>query len=316
MSNVDPCGIAEQAVEFCCDGDRLWGILTRPLDNGVGLAVLVIVGGPQYRVGSHRQFVQLARSLAKRGFPVLRFDHRGMGDSTGQRRSFENIEHDIRAAIDVLYLNEPALRGVALWGLCDGASAALMFGSSDPRVRGIIAANPWARDDASLAATHVRHYYGARLLQRDFWLRLLTGRFDWMTSLRSFASNLRRASAHLLARGPIGTGAEDASFRARMVRGLAGFSGQTLLLLSENDLTAREFADHAAQSAEWRRLLDGPSVKRVDLADSDHTFSRRIWRECIETATAEWLAQLADTGGSRASAGAVAAPINLAGEGA
>jgi hypothetical protein len=137
-----------------------------------------------------------------------------------------------------------------------------------------------------------------------------------MASLRSFASNLRRASAHLLARGPIGTGAEDASFRARMARGLAGFSGQTLLLLSENDLTAREFADHAAQSAEWRRLLDGPSVKRVDLADSDHTFSRRVWRECIETATAEWLAQLADTGGSRASAGTVAAPINLAGEGA
>jgi alpha/beta superfamily hydrolase len=48
--------------------------------------VLVIVGGPQYRAGSHRQFTLLARSLAEQGFAVLRFDYRGMGDSTGAMR--------------------------------------------------------------------------------------------------------------------------------------------------------------------------------------------------------------------------------------
>jgi hypothetical protein len=191
-----------------------------------------------------------------------------------------------------------------------------MFGGSDPRVRGIIAANPWARDDASLAATHVRHYYGARLLQPDFWARLVTGRFDWKASLRSLGSNLRRASRYLLARRTTGAGAADVSFRGRMARGLAGFGGPTLLLLSENDLTAREFAAYAARTAEWSLLLDRPTVSRVDLPESDHTFSRRVWRERVEAITGDWLAQLAGAGGARTSLAGSASSIHTASEGA
>jgi len=47
-------------------------------------------------VGSHRQFVQLARRLAKQGYPTLRFDYRGMGDSEGVYRSFENVGPDLQ----------------------------------------------------------------------------------------------------------------------------------------------------------------------------------------------------------------------------
>ena len=46
----------------------------------VATAVLVVVGGPQVRAGSHRHFVQLARHLATHGHAVMRFDVRGMGD--------------------------------------------------------------------------------------------------------------------------------------------------------------------------------------------------------------------------------------------
>ena len=59
--------------------------------NPTTTGVLLIVGGPQYRVGSHRQFVQLARSLAQLDIPVLRFDYSGMGDSAGDKKSFEQI---------------------------------------------------------------------------------------------------------------------------------------------------------------------------------------------------------------------------------
>lgn len=281
--------IEERIVAFECGGASLWGVLARPQGAAAGLAVLVIVGGPQYRVGSHRQFVQLSRSLAARGYPTLRFDYRGMGDSDGERRSFEQVDDDVQAALDALWRAEPGLRGVVLWGLCDGASAAFMFGGRDPRVCGIVAANPWARDDATLAATHVRHYYGARLMQREFWARLVTGRFDWRRSLGSLASNLRRAGAHALAGRSGAHDAADPSFRARMARGLGAFRGPLLLLLSGNDLTAREFADFAAGSATWRALLGRPGTERVELPESDHTFSRRSWREQAESATAQWL---------------------------
>jgi dienelactone hydrolase len=59
---------SESALTFNC-ADALGGVLARPEQptrRGV-----IVVGGPQYRVGSHRQFLQLARALAAEG--VFRF---------------------------------------------------------------------------------------------------------------------------------------------------------------------------------------------------------------------------------------------------
>ncbi len=78
----------ETALRFTCADEYLFGILAcpeRPSDTGV----VIVVGGPQTRVGSHRQFVLLSRALAAAGYPVLRFDVRGMGDSSGEQRDFE-----------------------------------------------------------------------------------------------------------------------------------------------------------------------------------------------------------------------------------
>ena len=113
----------EHAVIFGCDGDSLLGIVHAPT-MPAELGVVVIVGGPQYRVGSHRQFVLLARTFAAAGFAVLRFDVRGMGDSTGAPRGFESTRADIAAAIDSIQAQVPAVQRVMLWGLCDGAAAA------------------------------------------------------------------------------------------------------------------------------------------------------------------------------------------------
>jgi hypothetical protein len=74
-----------------------------------------------------------------------------------------------------------------------------------------------------------------------------------------------------------------------MVRGLEGFDGRVLLLLSGNDLTAKEFLDHAGRSAAWTRVLAGPRIRRIDFPEADHTFSRAEWRREVEDATLEWL---------------------------
>jgi len=89
----------------------------RPSETGV----LIVVGGPQYRVGSHRQFVLTARRLAADGYTTLRFDATGMGDALGEPRSFEQLDDDLGSAIDALLASTPALRRVVLLGLCDGA---------------------------------------------------------------------------------------------------------------------------------------------------------------------------------------------------
>src|SRR4051794_21287485 len=105
---------------FSCEGESLLAVAAVP-DRPAPAGVLIVIGGPQYRAGSHRQFVHLARHLASRGIVCMRFDVRGMGDSTGEMQSFEDIQPDIAAAVDV-FCSEQKLERVVLWGLCDGAT--------------------------------------------------------------------------------------------------------------------------------------------------------------------------------------------------
>jgi pimeloyl-ACP methyl ester carboxylesterase len=157
--------VNEQALLFECNRERLIAILHAGAASATR-GIVIVVGGPQYRVGSHRQFVQLARDLAAAGTPVLRFDYRGMGDADGTHPGFEHIAPDITAAIALLQTRAPGVREIVLWGLCDAASAALMYAPGDARVTGLVLANPWVRTQTSEAQAYLRHYYGARVLSR------------------------------------------------------------------------------------------------------------------------------------------------------
>lgn len=280
---TDP-GIAETALLFGCEGERLLGVLSvrdaAPADAELG--VVIIVGGPQVRTGSHRQFVQLARHLAGQGLPVLRFDARGMGDATGPVQAFEAQTPDIGAAIDALLRARPSVRRVALWGLCDGASAALLYldATADPRVAALCVANPWVRSEASLARTQVKHYYRQRLLQPDFWRKLLRGGVGG-TAWRGFLDSLRAARR---APAPVNIG-----FQGRMAHAWHAFSGPILLLLSGQDHTAREFRDVAAADPAWRGALAKPMLHVHELADADHTFSTSKSEQALLRVTREWL---------------------------
>jgi uncharacterized protein len=279
--------LTEQALTFNCDEESLVGIVHSP-EVPAELGVLIVVGGPQYRVGSHRQFVQLARAVARAGYAVMRFDVRGMGDSSGPARSFESIQGDIAAAIDALCANVAGVRRVALWGLCDGASAAWLYlqATGDTRVHGICAVNPWARSDEGLARTQVKHYYSRRVLSREFWTKLMRGGVA-RSSLRDFGSAVLK-TIESRRRTPAAAG----DFRLRMADGCRRCRN-LLLVLSGNDYTAREFADHIERSAVWQAALreHGRAVRRCEIAGADHTLSQQSAREEVERATVRWLVE-------------------------
>lgn len=278
----------DEALVFDCVEDTLVGVLSQPAQPASHTALVIVVGGPQYRAGSHRQFVLLARAVAAAGFAALRFDVRGMGDSSGAARSFETLDDDIASAIDALQRRLPGVRRVVLWGLCDGASAALLYlqRRADPRVRGLCLLNPWVRSAAGLAQTQLRHYYLQRLRQPAFWRKLLRGGVAGH-ALRELGANLR------LARGARRAPAALASYQERMAEGWAAFCGDTLLVLSGDDYTAREFADHAAGQPAWSGLLARPRVERVDLAGANHTFANAADRGRVESATLALLRRVA-----------------------
>jgi exosortase A-associated hydrolase 1 len=275
--------VREDAFMFQCEGESLVGILHVPEREPARIGVLVIVGGPQYRVGSHRQFVLMARSLAQSGYAVLRFDYRGMGDSDGEMRTFERVASDVRVAIDELMRRIPSLTGVALWGLCDAASVSLMYCTQDARVKGVAIANPWVRSPAGQAQSYIKHYYGQRLLQRSFWVKALTGKLNITASLVDFLRKLwsSRAAGKSAAAG--------GSFIERMRHGLQKFSGPTLILMSERDLTAQEFRDLSAASADWQKALRRAGVTTIDLPGADHTFSSEGALQLATRHSLEWL---------------------------
>ncbi len=273
----------ETALSMTVDGDELIGILHAASRK---LGVVVVVGGPQYRVGSHRQFVLLARALAAGGFPVLRFDYRGLGDSAGEARDFEAIADDLRVAVDTLIVQSGAEQ-VVIWGLCDAASAALMYGLHDGRVAGLVLLNPWVHTVEAEAKVRLKTYYAGRLRSAEFWRKLFSFDLDWRDSVSSLSGYLRRA---LVAASPAVT--HQVHFIDRMRQGWLVFNGPSLVILSGDDFTAGEFRQLCAADPTWRSLLSRPSVLTVTLPDANHTFARMEWRERVEQETLAWLQRL------------------------
>jgi len=274
----------EQALLIPCQDEHMLAILSHAAQTpgpALKIGVLIIVGGPQYRAGSHRQFTLLARSLARQGVASLRMDYRGMGDSEGELRDFESVSEDIAVAIDA-FVEQAQLDQVLLWGLCDAASAALLYchDRRDPRVRGLILLNPWARSGTSLAKTQLKHYYLDRLSQPEFWKKLLgggVGRQALQDLLANAATALGRPRA---ASAPAGAATKSSAkdrrlYQQRMASAWREFGGPILLIISGMDLTAKEFLDHANSDPDWRGLLSQSKVQRVNLPEADHTFSKQ-----------------------------------------
>lgn len=271
----------EAVVTFECQGTRLFGVAALP-DQAAATGVVIVVGGPQYRVGSHRQFVLLARALADAGHACLRFDVRGMGDSQGEAPGFASLDADIEAAITALQTACPAVRRVVLWGLCDGASAAVLYvrRQQDARVVGLALANPWLASEQGQARAIVHQYYWQRLVDPAFWRKLLGGRLNPWRAACEFGRNWQRART-----------AEPApaseAYQAQMLAVLAVPPCPVLLLLCQRDATAQVFLQQLSLAN--NPCLQQPQVQRADFVDADHTFSRAVWRGELAAVTIDWL---------------------------
>lgn len=299
---------SESPVVFNCESDRLIGVVAKPVDHLFGTGVVIVVGGPQYRAGSHRQFTLLARELATTGIASLRFDYRGMGDSEGSPSRFDAVDDDIAVAIDTLVYEVKGLCSVVIWGLCDAASAAMIYSYRDPRVSGMILLNPWVHTDEAAARVRISYYYVRRLMQPSLWMKFCSGRFRLRSSLSDLLGSvlelLRHSRFHSVVRSraeklsnakqenpatTIKDISSDQEFIARMLYGLQCFQRDILFILAENDLIAREFLSLVKRDNRWRIICRHPKLFFRVISDANHTFASHAWRQEVSRFTIDFV---------------------------
>ena len=257
---------------FACAGETLAASLD---DAGGRIGLLLVIGGSQTRIGSHRMYERLAKALADRGFPCFRYDRRGVGDSGGEDPGFRGSGPDLVAAAAAFRAESPALSRIVGFGLCDGASALALFGG-EAGLAGLILVNPWlvetAEEDSPPAAAIRRHYW-KRLTSREGWTKIVTGAVNW----RKLFTGVRRASA--LSRAPLAADIADA---------LRASALPVHLILAEGDATAI-----AAEAECKAAAFDGLIAGRETLATDSHTFARPGDEAALLAAVERALAALA-----------------------
>jgi uncharacterized protein len=277
-------------ISFHCNGVPLLGMLHAGASD---VGVVIVVGGPQTRVGSHRQFVKLAHALSAAGISTLRFDTRGMGDSHGAFPGFTGLTDDINAAVNALLNEAPNVKRVLLWGLCDGASA-ILIGQDQfaPQVQGFVLVNPWVHSPdavdgktgggaSSIAAqVQVKHYYAKRFMSGEFWKKLLSGGMNPFRAAGEFAATAKKATA---SSSPV----SDVPFIEAMRRGWFNSTVPVLVITAGDDLVAQEWLA-CGKTPAWAAARAAPTSTQ-HLSEANHTFSTQAWRGQVERWTVEWI---------------------------
>ncbi|WP_230769806.1 hydrolase 1, exosortase A system-associated [Sphingomonas sp. Leaf4] len=236
---------------FPCMGETL----AATLDEAAGdTGLLIVSGGNELRIGAHRGMALAAAAIAAQGFPVFRFDRRGIGESGGINLGFRSSGPDIAAAA-AAFRTQAGVGRIVAFGNCDAATALALF-HEDAGIDALLLANPWIIEpiDELPPAAAIRARYGERLRSPAEWLRLVRGGVD----LRGVIGGVRKIIAAKHERSPL-----MAAFVAGLEQGTP-----TRILLAEGDNTAIAFA------SEWRGERLSRQVPVVSRPTASHSFGR------------------------------------------
>jgi pimeloyl-ACP methyl ester carboxylesterase len=222
-------------IAFDCAGETLLSTLDEA-EGATGL--LIVSGGNEIRAGAHRGMAMLAARLAAQDTPVLRYDRRGVGDST----------------VGTFRANVPQVTRIVGFGNCDGATTLALFGRA-AGIDAVILANPWVvetTDDLPPPAA-IRARYAAKLRDPREWWRLAQGG----VSIGKLIRGLRRISS---------TVNEDFAVAGPATRSIAAWGNDATVVLAKGDATALAYVDAA------RRANVTPRTITIDTAS--HSFAR------------------------------------------
>lgn len=252
-----------EAITLENKGEKIFGILHRPLHSSSVPAVVICPGFAGNKCGKFRMFVNLGKELAKLGVAVLRFDYRGSGDSEGDFRdiTLEGKTSDTEKCLEFL-ANDPQIDAsrIGLLGRSLGGAIAVLTARRMPIIHSIVLWAPVFKSDP----------------WRELW--------------ESFKSNrqLDQAKQEILKNLPANIpNLEFLSqfFKLDLERELAGLKHIPLLHIhGEQDRVVK--IEHAKDYEKARIGLD--NTRFVQLPRSDHDFSDAHEQTIAIQETCQW----------------------------
>lgn len=292
---VNDVASEQEAVFFEVEKCRLWGEMhrhSRPAKQTTG--VLLLNSDDGCRLGPYGLWRLLAREVSSLGFPCMRFDYRGCGDSEGPERSPSGVVglSDTIAAERVLR-EQTQVSHVVLVGICYGAEIALLAARCLASVRGVVACSTGryvTTDGFALTARNVIDYgrvYAARCLEMETWRRLFNGCIHGRMIWDGFVQRLSRrrwrqdrngaAAAHKLVRSLD----EEGSVGRR--------TSPQLFIYGGADPLTREYLPHYRREGETLGL----DRRFVVIPQADHNFAATVWAREVVGHVVEFIQEVA-----------------------
>lgn len=139
-----------EAITLVNHGEKIFGILHRPLHSHKVPAVVICPGFAGTKCGKFRMFVTLGKELAKQGIAVFRFDYRGSGDSEGEFRdiTLEGKTSDTEKCLEFL-AHDPQIdpSRIGLLGRSLGGAIAVLTARRLPDIKSLVLWAPVFKSD-------------------------------------------------------------------------------------------------------------------------------------------------------------------------
>lgn len=248
-----------------------------PVQHARRTGIIFVHAADGNRLGPHRMFVELARMFGLLGYPALRFDLSGCGDSTGEvsQQSIDAEVFDVAGAVKFFTANA-SLDNVVLFGISRGARVCYtaMARYRLPLKGLILLSTPVSSGKAGLKsfANELRQYIYKLKEPSHLW-KLLRGR-----------ANIARIWTTLVTAGRL------ADRYKTQEKTVPASKAPVLFIYAGHDSIAEESSRYYAAKCRDNIL---PYDCRF-IAEANHSFFHYRWKEQIFDLSKQWLERISE----------------------
>jgi pimeloyl-ACP methyl ester carboxylesterase len=286
--------------------ERLFGILSLPPQKRQGgRGILLLNTGLNNRVAWHRLNVKLARAFSNSGYPVLRFDTHGVGDSEGELPAADIFKHYraiesgrfVEDTIDAIshFVGWSGCDDVVLAGLCGGAITAMLTAARDRRVAGVVhIAGPVRFSDQRtdgenhpFSARDQLSLYLRKMVSVKGWLRLISGRSEYNAMAKIVRIFLGSAAQKFPQQDKKMPELNNGFINA--FRNFCGRGGKALFIFAERDNNTWEFEKYFREKYLTDTSTYASQCVVQIIAKTNHIFSSDQSQEILREGIERWL---------------------------